>query len=110
LICRFSIVAPAGVAYVIENRTARILVVSLLVLLVIPLLVMLGMMMFGGGMIGQMGVMQMHMGAGFMARCVLWTVLVAAALIGLIVLLTRDTGVTGRREVPSIGMHPPLRH
>src|SRR6266496_4781914 len=88
----------------IENRTARILVVSLLVLLLIPLLVMLGMMMFGGGMMAQMGGMQtggMHMGAGFMAICVLWTILVAAALIGLIVLLARGTSVTRHREIPS---------
>ncbi len=86
----------------IENRTARILVVSLLVLLLIPLLLMLGMMMFGGGMMAQMG--GMHMSAGVMGLCVLWTVLVAAALIGLIVILT------GHRDVPSGNMRSPLPH
>lgn len=39
----------------LENRAARILVVSLLVLLLIPLVVMLGMMLFGSGMMAQMG-------------------------------------------------------
>ena len=43
----------------IENRTVRLVIVTLLVLLVIPLVAMLGMMMFGGGMIAQMGGMQM---------------------------------------------------
>jgi uncharacterized membrane protein len=77
----------------IENRTVRLVIVTLLVLLVIPLVAMLGMMMFGGGM-AQMGGMQMS--AGAMALCVLWTVLVAAALIFLIVLLVR--GATGMRS------------
>ena len=77
----------------IENRTVRLVIVTLLVLLVIPLVAMLGMMMFGGGM-AQMGGMQM--GAGAMALCVIWTVLVAAALIFLIVLLVR--GATGMRS------------
>ena len=77
----------------IENRTVRLVIVTLLVLLVIPLVAMLGMMMFGGGM-AQMGGMQMS--AGAMALCILWTVLVAAALIYLIVLLVR--GATGMRS------------
>jgi uncharacterized membrane protein len=92
----------------IENRTARILVVSLLVVLVIPLVVMLGMIIFGSSMMAQMGGMQM--GSGFMALCVLWTLLVAAALIGLIVLLTRGTGARSHREVPSPNMRSPLPH
>jgi len=72
----------------IENRPVRLVVVSLLVLLLIPLLVMLGMMMFGGGMMmAQMG--GMHMSGGMTALCSLWSLLVVAALISLIVLLTR---------------------
>jgi len=78
----------------IENRAVRLVVIALLVLLTIPLVAMLGMMMFGGGMMAQMGGMQMS--AGAMALCVLWTVLVAAALIFLIVLLIR--GATGMRS------------
>jgi uncharacterized membrane protein len=93
----------------VENRTARILVVSLLVLLVIPLLVMLGMMMFGGAMMAQMGG-GMHMGAGLMALCFLWTLLMAAALIGLIVLVTRGSTSTRHREIPSANMRSALPH
>jgi hypothetical protein len=69
---------------------------------------MLGMMMFGSDMMAQMGGMQM--GGGFMAVCALWTVLVAAALIGLIVLLSRGTGATGHREVRSASMRSPQPH
>jgi hypothetical protein len=39
----------------IENRTAKVAIISLLVLLLIPLLVMLGMMAFGIGIMAQMG-------------------------------------------------------
>jgi hypothetical protein len=92
----------------IENRTARILVISLLVLLLAPLIVMLGMMMFGSGMMAQMGGMQM--GGGVMALCALWTVLVAATLVGLIVLLSRGTGATGHREARSASMRSPQPH
>jgi len=81
-------------------------VVSLLVLLQIPLLMMLGMMMFGGAMMAQMG--GMHMGAGLMALCFLWTVLVATALIGLILLLTRGAASTRHREIPSANLRSPL--
>ncbi len=76
----------------IQNRAMRLVFITLLVLLVIPLGAMLGMMMFGGSMMAQMGGMQM--GAGAMALCVLWTVLVAGALIFLIVLLVRGTNTT----------------
>lgn len=91
----------------IEDRTARVLVVSLLVLLLIPLLVGLGMMIFGGAMMSQMG--GMHMGAGLMGLCFLWTVLVAIALIGLIVVLTRGDVSTRHRET-SANMRSPLPH
>ncbi|HZT69410.1 MAG TPA: hypothetical protein VFC10_06645 [Terriglobia bacterium] len=93
---------------IIENRTARILVVSLLILLLIPLVVMLGMMLFGSGMMAQMS--GLHMGAGAMALCVLWTVLIAAALVGLIVLLTHGDGSPRHREIPSANMRSPLAH
>ena len=90
----------------IENRAARILVVSILVLLLIPLVVALGMMLVGGGMMAQMG--GMHMGGGLMALCGLWTLLVAAALIGLIVLLTRGDTSSRHRDVPSANLRSPL--
>ena len=90
----------------IENRAARILVVSLLVLLVIPLLAMLGMMIFGGGMTTG----GMHMGAGLVALCFLWTLLVATALIGLIVLLIRGGVSTRHREISSANLRSPLAH
>lgn len=73
----------------IENRTAKVAIISLLVLLLIPLLVMLGMMAFGTGMMAQMGG---TMGSGGMALCILWSVLVAAALVFLIFLLGRGPG------------------
>ena len=73
------------------NPMVRWVVISLLVLLVIPLLAMLGMMTFGAGMMG--GGMMAQMGGGMMALCALWIVLVAAALISLVVLLARGTGV-----------------
>jgi len=84
----------------IRNRALRLVVISLLALVLIPLLLMLGMMTFGGAMMAQMGGMQMST-AG-MALCALWTVLVAAALIFLIVLLIRGVENTGRR-----GVHQP---
>ena len=71
----------------IENRTAKVAVISLLVLLLIPLLVMIGMMAFGAGMMTQMGG---TMGSG--ALCILWSVLAAAALVFLIFLLGRGPG------------------
>jgi len=80
-----------------ENRTARILVISLLVLLLIRLLVMLGLIIFGSSMMAETG--RMNIGGGFMALCVVWTLLIAAALLGLIVLLSRGTGATGHRGV-----------
>jgi hypothetical protein len=73
----------------IENRTAKTALMVLLVLLLIPLLVMLGMMAFGAGMMAQMGG---TMGSGGMVLCILWSVLVAAALVFLIVLLGRGSG------------------
>jgi hypothetical protein len=82
--------------------------VSLLVLLLIPLLVMLGMMMFGGAMMAQMG--GMHMGTGLMTLCFLWTLLVAAALIGLIVLIAHGDLSTRHREIPSANIRSPLPH
>lgn len=93
----------------IENRTARVALVILLILLVIPLVVMAGMMAFGGGMMAHMGG-GMQMGSGFMALCVLWVVLVAAALIFLIVLLTRGAGSYGPRHTPAARMGSPLPH
>ena len=90
--------------YVDRNRTPRILAVSLLVLLLIPSLVMIGMMRFGGGMMAQMG---MQLGTGVMALCVLWTVPVAAALVGLIVLLTRGNRLPRHREIPSANLRSP---
>ena len=72
----------------IENRTKTALIV-LLVLLLIPLLVTLGMLAVGTGMMAQIGGM---MGSrGIMLR-ILWSVLVAAALVFLIVLLGRGSG------------------
>lgn len=94
---------------VIENRTVRLIVVSLLVLLLIPLLVIVAMMMFGGGMMSQMGETQMggmHMSAGLMALCVLWALLVSAALIALIVVLVRGTQGTAHGQLPSSDMRP----
>jgi hypothetical protein len=41
----------------------------------------------------------MNMGGGFMALCVVWTLLIAAALLGLIVLLTHGNCATGNRGV-----------
>ena len=73
----------------IENRTAKVAIISLLVLLLIPLLVMLGMMAFGTGMMAQMG---STMGSGGMAPCILWSLLVAVALVFLIFLLGRGPG------------------
>jgi hypothetical protein len=73
----------------IENRTAKTALIVLLVLLLIPLLVTLGMMAFGAGMMAQMGGM---MGSGGMTLCILWSVLVAAALVFRIVLLGRGSG------------------
>jgi hypothetical protein len=73
----------------IENRTAKTALIVVLVLLLIPLLVMLGMMALGSGMMAQMGG---TMGSGGMALCILWSVLVAAALVFLIVLLGRGSG------------------
>ena len=64
---------------VIENKSARWAVVSLLVLLLIPLVVMLGMMIFGA------------MGGSMMVLCGLWGAIVAAALVLLIVLLMRGS-------------------
>ena len=61
----------------IENRTARVAIISLLVLLLMPLLVMLGMMAFGTGMVAQMG---STMGSGGIALCILWSLLVAAPI------------------------------
>ena len=69
-----------------ENRAAKVAIISLLSILVIPLLVMVGMMAFGTGMMVQMAG---TMGTGGMALCILWSVLVATALIFLIVLLGR---------------------
>jgi hypothetical protein len=80
-----------------ENRTARILVIGLLVLMLIRLLVILGVMIFGSSMMAEMG--GMNMSGGFMALCVVWTLLIAAALLGRIVLLTRGTGASGNRGV-----------
>lgn len=71
----------------VENRTAKAIMIAVLVLLVIPLLVILGMMAFGSGMMAQMG-----MSGGAMALCILWSVLVAMALIFLIFLLVRGPG------------------
>ena len=64
-----SAAARKRIAEAQKNRTARILVVSLLVLLAIPLLVALGMMVFGGGTMAQMS--GMHMGTGLMVLCFL---------------------------------------
>src|SRR5712691_12808654 len=97
---------------VIDNRLVKWVVVSLLVLLLIPIVAMLGMMMFGGGMMAQMSGGTMSggmmsggmMSGGMMALCFLWTLLVAAGLIFLIVLVTRGTG-TGRREISSGNIH-----
>ena len=76
---------------IIENRTVKVTIIAVLVLLVIPLLVMVGMMALGSGTMAQMG---STMGSGGMALalCILWSVLVAAALIFLIVLLGRGPG------------------
>ena len=43
-----------------------------------------------------------------MALCVLWTVLVAAALVGLIGLITRGNGLHRHREIPSANMRSPV--
>lgn len=83
---------------VIDNRVVRWVIVSLLVLLVIPLLAMLGMMLFGGPMMTQMGGM---MSGGVVALCVLWTVLVSAALIFLIVFLARGDPAERDRAIPT---------
>ena len=93
----------------IENRTARVALVILLILLVIPLVVMAGMMAFGGGMMAQMGG-GMQMGSGFIALCALWAVLVAAALIFLIVLLTRGAEPSAPRPTTAARMGSPLPH
>ena len=71
----------------IENRAARILVVSLLILLLIPLVVMLGMMLFGSGMMAQMGDMQMAERLRFAS----WR------------------QITRHRDIPSADMRSPLR-
>lgn len=73
----------------IENRTARVVLVALLVLLLIPLVIMLGMMIISGGMMAQMGGM---MGGGMMTVSILWSLLVVAALAFLIYLLTTGSG------------------
>lgn len=95
---------------VIDNRVVRLVVVSLLVLLLIPLLAMLGMMLFGGPMMAEMsGQMGGMMSGGVMALCVLWTVLVSAALIFLIVTLAR--GDPSKRERTTTANIPsPLPH
>ena len=94
----------------IDNRVVRLVVVSLLVLLLIPLLVMLGMMMFGGSMMTQMsGQMGGMMSGGFMALCVLWAVLVGAALVFLIVLLVRG-GPTRLEGSARTNLRSPLPH
>ena len=92
---------------VTENRVLKWTLVGLLVLLLIPLLVALGMMMFSAGMMAQMNGM---MSAGLMGVCVLWTVLVSAALILLIVLLTRDSGARAPDRIHSGEVHSPLPH
>lgn len=73
----------------IENRTAKVLIILLLVLLLIPLLVMLGTMAFGTGMMAQI---VGTIGSGGMPLCIVWSVLVAAALVFLIFLLGRGPG------------------
>lgn len=77
---------------IIQNRPLRVAIVTLLVLLVIPLIVMLGMMLVAGvSGAGSMSGMMGGMSAGMMALRGLWSALVAAALIFLIVLLTRNS-------------------
>ena len=91
----------------IDNHVVRWIVVSLLVLLLIPFVVILGMMMFGSSMMAQMSGM---MGSGLAGLCVLWTVLVAAALVFLIVLLTRGSGAPNRSRISSGEVRSPLAH
>jgi uncharacterized membrane protein len=91
----------------IENRIVKWAVVSLLALLLIPVVVMLGMMIFGASMMAQMTGM---MGGGLASLCALWTVLVAAALVFLIVLLTRGPGASDRSRISSSEVRSPLPH
>ena len=91
-----------------DNRPIRWVVVSLLILLLIPLLAMLGMMMFGSGMMVQMS--GGTLSGGVMGLCALWTVLVAAALVFLIVLLVRRGDGTTGPGIPSANMRSALPH
>jgi hypothetical protein len=69
---------------------------------------MLGMMIFGSGMMAQTGGMQMS--AGIMVLCGLWTVLVSAALVTLIVLLFRGPGGPERNRVSQADVRSALPH
>jgi uncharacterized membrane protein len=82
-------------------------VIGLLVLLLIPVVVMLGVMIFSAGMMAQMGGM---MSGGLMALCVVWAILVAAALVFLVVSLTRGSGKPDRNKISSGEARSPLPH
>ena len=82
-----------------ENSAVRWIVIGLLIVLVVPLLAMLGMMatgvIAGSGMMSQMQGMMGGYGMGMMNHgamvlCATWLAIVAAALVLLIVLLTRN--------------------
>ena len=82
-----------------ENSAVRWVVIGLLIVLAVPLLAVLGMMatgvIAGSGMMSQMPGMMGGSGMGMMSYgamvlCAVWLALVAAALVLLIVLLTRN--------------------
>ena len=80
------------------GNTSMVFIMTLL-----PTVAFVGMMTFGGGMMAQM-----NMSSGAMALCLLWALLVAAALVFLIVLMTRGTPGAGRRDLPAANIHSPL--
>jgi uncharacterized membrane protein len=87
----------------IDKPLIRWVLTGIVVLLLIPVVVMLGMMLVGTaagtGMMAQMGGM---MGVGtsgaWMGLCILWTALLAAALVFLIVLLNRGNKPPRQRQ------------
>lgn len=66
------------------------------------------MMLFASEMMAR--IVLTRTGSGFMALRILWTVLIDAALVGLILLFTRDNGLRWHREIPSTKMRSQLAY
>jgi uncharacterized membrane protein len=89
----------------IQNQTLRWMLAAIVVLLLIPLIGSLGMMIAGTGMMTQMG-----MSSSMMALCGLWSILVAAVLTFLLVVLIRGAGGSDRASIDRPATRSPLMH